>query len=167
MKNLVFASVLFCVVSLSIVGCAEKVPSDVPQLYPTSLTITLDGSPIEGAVVSFTGENPGTLPVGGSTNASGVVEMFTNGRYKGAPVGKYKVTISKRQAVEGPTSKTPAPTDPAELDKYKRAVSNERKYVELVAPEFLDPGKTPLAIEVTNGKNQQTFDVKRDPSAKL
>ena len=152
----------FCLLAFAaMIGCGSGIPSDIPKLYPAKATITLEGAPLAGASIALTSTEGGQLPVGGTTDQNGVVVFYTNGRYEGAPAGKYKVTTSSMVQVDGPTSKTPPPTDPAELATYNKRVYDERRYEDILADEFKDYKKSPLDFEITSGKNDATFEVKR------
>src|SRR5262245_14538073 len=62
--------------------------------------VTLDGKPVEGAVVTFVPtDDKGTTPVG-QTDSSGKFTLTTNGK-PGAKSGDYKVTVTKVAAMTG------------------------------------------------------------------
>lgn len=152
---------------LFVTGCGEKLPPDLPKLHPASVRITLDGVPLKKAIVTLTPDHstPGqsNLPVTGVTDDQGVAVLKTNGRYNGSPAGKYKVCVSKSAAIEGRTSKTPPPADPKELARYNKKVEDERNFVNAIAEEYSAPGKTVLELEIVDGKNSFSFDVKKAP----
>lgn len=84
------AGALFSILAIT-VGCGD---SGVPT-YPVSGTVTgSDGSPVEGAAVSFVADGDGAADAVGVTDASGKYTLTTKGK-KGAQVGSYKVTIAK------------------------------------------------------------------------
>jgi hypothetical protein len=74
---------------------------------------------------------------GGISNAEGVVQVFTYGKWEGAPVGLFKVTVTKH-LVEGP--------------------ENREVTYTLVDEKFTELAATPLELEI-KGKTSQTFDV--------
>ncbi|MCL2348127.1 MAG: carboxypeptidase-like regulatory domain-containing protein [Planctomycetaceae bacterium] len=77
-------------------GCSEKLPPDLPKLYPTSVIVIQDGKPLEGATVQLLPkDSKSRWAAGGKTDTSGKVEFFTEGHYRGVPEGDYKVTVSK------------------------------------------------------------------------
>lgn len=77
------------VVSLTICsGC-----QDGPELGEVEGRVTLDGSPLEGATVTFlpdSGGRPGT----GKTNADGRYTLRFTGTKWGAPLGRHEVRVS-------------------------------------------------------------------------
>jgi hypothetical protein len=144
-------------------GCQETVPSDIPQLYPVTVTVMLNGTPLPEASLSLKMVDHDTgLAIVGKTDSSGIAQLWTQGRYRGAPAGKYKVTVRKSALVEGATSKTPPPNDPKELDAYKRKVEAERKSYPAIEERFSKMEKTVLEMEVVpNQKNVTTFEVQK------
>jgi len=146
-----------------IAGCGQKLPADLPQLHPTQIEVSAGGDRLEKATVTL---HPvgSTEPVAGITNAKGIAEIRARGQYSGAPVGKYKVTVYWTIQLEGPTASKPVPTDPAELERYKERVVRERVHKPALEPQFGDPLRTPLTVEVVEGKNNFTLEVKKlDP----
>jgi len=80
---------------LGLTGCPGGASRDQPDLVPVSGTVTLNGEPLAGAEVAFipTGSTGGTGAFG-STDASGHYELNSGGQ-TGAPVGEFKVAITK------------------------------------------------------------------------
>lgn len=138
---------------LFVFGCAkEEPPPDVPELIPVSGTVTLDGKPVEGAVVLF-------IPTG-STNFSALGATDAEGKYKlqtrtgqqlrdGVPAGEYRVAVSRMVKPDG----SPLPPDPS----TPPAMVGAR---EQIAPEFSLPGQSRLKARVAQGSNTFDFDVK-------
>jgi len=81
--------------------------------------------------------------IAGSTNASGVATITTNGDFAGAPAGKYKVVVRKVEL-----------TPTAEKDEYGEPVTETRS---LIAEEFTNAGKTPHSLEVGSSPVRETF----------
>jgi len=75
-----------------LVGCGES----GPKLAPVTGTVTLNGKPLEGAVVTFQpdGSTPGAMPAEDVTGPDGNYKAITKGR-SGVMPGKYKVLVSK------------------------------------------------------------------------
>ena len=75
-------------------GCGGKV-SNQPPLMPVSGTVTLDGKPLSGIMISFvpTGSTRGT-GAGGYTDKAGKYELTAMHGGKGTPVGQYRVTAA-------------------------------------------------------------------------
>lgn len=86
--------VLFC---LAVGGCSR---SERPAVTPVSGTVTYNGNPVEGAIVSFS--SPLGKPAAtGVTDASGKYALHTFGEADGAAPGDYIVTLTK-MAVDDP-----------------------------------------------------------------
>ena len=145
-------------------GCTQKLPDDLPKLYPTQIEVTAtDGSKLEGARLTLYPVGGGE-PAGGMTNAKGVAEIVARGQYSGAPPGKYKVAVLWAILLDGPTASKPAPTDPKELAAYNDRVDREKKALPALEPQFSDSKNTPLEVEVVEGKNNLSLEVKKlDP----
>ena len=81
-------------------GCGGRDPN-LPPLVPVDGTVTFDGQPLEGAYVQFhpVGDTRGT----GAANpdAEGRYELIAPDRSKGAPVGEYRVVVSKLVMPDG------------------------------------------------------------------
>jgi hypothetical protein len=81
-------------------------------------------------------ENQKDWGISSITNAEGIAQFYTYGKWKGAPEGIFKVTVIKH-LVEGPENK-------------------EITYT-LIDEKFAEPKTTPFELEV-KGKTVQTFD---------
>jgi len=145
-----------------IAGCGgAKLPDNLPKLHPAQIEVTADGEKLAGANVTLSLVGGGGEPVGGTTDAKGIAKLSTRAQYAGAPAGKYKVCVIKNLIIEGPTSQQPAPTDPKELDRYKQKVSNERKLEPVLEPVYRESKSTPLEVEIVEGKNEFSVEVKK------
>jgi hypothetical protein len=137
-KIIVSMTLLVCV---SVVGCKPKLPDGMPTLYPCTITITQEGSPLSGASVTLnsleTSDGKTWVP-GGMTDSNGIANIKVLGAYSGAPVGTYKVTVKKNGTEE---------------------VTNNSFYtLSFVEDQYTNVQKTPLEIEVTTEGTKQTFD---------
>lgn len=95
-------------------GCGSG--SGAADSYPASGVVTLNGQPVEGAIVTFTpaSAEPGVGGGQASTDASGRFEMShlrDNGQttVAGLPAGEYRVTVTKIVAPAGEASLTKPP----------------------------------------------------------
>lgn len=88
-----------CLLLGGLAGCGDGRPSLV---QPTG-TVTLDGEPVEGAIVSFlpVAEESDSYqrPSSGITDASGKFTLMTYAKGDGLPEGQYAVGIQKREVV--------------------------------------------------------------------
>ena len=148
---------------LFIAGCGgQKLPSDLPKLYPAQIEVTgNDGAKLEGAMVTLSFIGGAGEPVGGVSDANGIAKLYTRGQYAGAPVGKYKVRVDWNLIIEGPTSQKPAPTDPAELKRYRQKVYTERQSKPGLAAKYGNVDTTPLEVEIGEGKNSFPLEVEK------
>lgn len=93
-------------------GCSESY--DGPELVQISGTVTLDGEPLSGAVLSFTptGSTRG-FGAGGYTDAVGRYELFTRGDIRGAAAGEYRVVAKKWMMPDGSDFLIASGSDPS------------------------------------------------------
>ncbi|MDD3586265.1 MAG: carboxypeptidase-like regulatory domain-containing protein [Thermoguttaceae bacterium] len=171
MKKLCLTMLLMgAVCMLGMTGCGEKLPPGMPKLYPAKMTVTYeDGKPIEKALIILIadgGTGNASWSHTGNTDASGGAEIFTQGKYKGLPAGKYKVTVSKTVSEGEPMPGEPTDEESAKrYDAWKKS-ANKEKVFKVISPEFEDGSKTPLSITV-EAKGAQTFEVKAGKEVKL
>ena len=151
MKRSFSILVLCAVLSLSI-GCSEKLPPDLPKLYPTSLIVIQDGKPLEGATVQLLPRDTNSRwAAAGRTDASGKVEFFTEGRYRGVPEGDYQVTVSK-VFTEPSQYGAIRPEDPEAAAAWDKGVAGEAgklKSYHLVDPVYGSRRTSPLELNVS------------------
>jgi len=153
-------------VLLAVSGCSrEKLPADLPDLFPVSVTVEQEGKPVPGAVVTLNHvDGDAKWSASCETGNDGVAKnFFTNGKYKGVAAGKFKVCVRKleREALEK-VDLPPEPTDQYERflwrQKYNESQRRPESY-DLIEPKYFDPRLTTLEIEVTaGGKNEFTID---------
>ncbi len=166
----------WAVLALLATGCSkQKLPSDLPKLFPTQIVLTQDGKPLEKASVTLTASDPEAAGAvskwasSGGTDAMGLAEMFVNGQYKGVPEGKFKVVVLKYedssvQAKEIPPQPN-AVEDPEGFDKWRKMYDKsseqmDNKIYYLVDKKYSDEKSTPLEITVTQaGPNKFQFDL--------
>ena len=145
---------------LFLADSGSGLPDDLPKLHPVQIKVTADGEKLAGASVSLFPIDRGEF-AGAITNDDGIAELRTRGQFLGAATGKYKVCVHWAVVVEGPTSKKPAPTDPAGLEKYNSQVGYERTAHSGLEAEFSDPKNTPLVVEIKEGQNNLSVEVKK------
>ena len=80
------------------VGCNDGMEGKIKTEYVEGI-VTLDGSPLSGAAVTFYPVDTAGKPAFGSTDDTGKYQLTTDGGadFKGALPGEYKVTIVKKQ----------------------------------------------------------------------
>ena len=161
-----FVSSLFCLTGLvliiSILGCnsSDRVPpKGLPKLYPCFITLTQEGEPLVGAMVKLHSQGESIQwMVSGKTDDRGMVLIFTDGYFKGAPAGEYKVTVEKYETVAPPLPDV-LPTNEAALQRlYNKQETDARDY-RLVEPIYGKADSTPLSITVEKKKTETSLDV--------
>jgi len=140
----------------------------MPRLYPASIEVTQEGIPLAEATVALIPVDPGLDRWGpaGITNASGVVVLQTNGLYTGAPLGTYKVVVSKTSIELHPNPELEnAEMGSADYEKY-RQLDSARMEVNYVEPQYSSMENTPLTIEVVAGQKAYSVDAGKQVQVK-
>lgn len=148
----------FTLLSVVFAGCSsESLPADLPQLTRCQIKITQEGSPLEGATVTLHSlDGMRQWGAGGLSNAAGIAEIYTNGRYPGAPAGKYKVVVSKIETDPSQLPPAPPQNDPGYPAWHQKAESEVRQSYSVIEKKFTEPGSTPHEIDITEGKTAET-----------
>jgi hypothetical protein len=136
---------------LAIVGCG----GDSAKYLPVSGMVTLDGAPLKSGAIAFAADMGNDYK--GTNTPSGTI---TDGKYKvmtgnkdGAPVGKWKVTITGA-APMGMGAGGPVSTPGAGPLPPPAGMGGTQ-----IAPKYMDPAKTPLKVEVKDGMDPKQFDL--------
>jgi len=117
----------------------------MPPLHPATLTFTQEGRPLQEANVRLVSPDVGWV-VGGLTDANGRVELFTHGRFRGAPVGEYSICVDK-YVTEG---ELPSPQNPYAVWTVFNVIEQQYWYAHT----------TPLTVTIVEGRNTPPpFDV--------
>lgn len=161
-KHFYFSTFLILYVLFCLAGCSgEPRPAGFPKLYPVTLKVSQEGTPLEGAFVQLQSNDPAmTWTTSGTTDANGAAVLWTYGKYKGAPAGTFKVTVMK-DINEGEKEYTDA------LDRQDVAAAAKVKvrsfsYVEELYTSF---SKTPIEIEIT--KSTRSLDIDAGKAVKI
>ncbi len=159
--NSVIQSAAVCVLALPlVVGCGGDV-----NVADVSGVVTLDGKPLDNAIVTFSPEEGGPSGIG-RTDEKGFYELYRRGQ-PGAPIGTHKVMVTSVQKnTETAPSAPPAEmtSDSAEYmeqalggtppSDYDRAVSKERipaKYnSQTTLVKTVEPGDNVIDLELTS-----------------
>lgn len=137
---------------LSTVGCAGGGAEGELPTFPTKVTVTYKGAPVEGATIAFINE---TAPAYGRTDASGVAMMKTYKEGDGAIVKIHNVTIVKTNILGAASDADQDSPD------YDPATANANLKIEYLIPQrYSSPGTSKLVAEITDQKlNELTFDL--------
>jgi hypothetical protein len=148
-----------CLLTLFFAGCGEKMPEGMPVLVKNAaITVIQDGKPLPDAkVILILRDGNSQWTVGGQTDVSGVAKLVTHGQYSGAPAGKYKVIVSKR---EEPVSKYKEP-QPGQSPEEFQALRNSEKLTayHLVDPAYNAASSTPASVEISENAPKASIDV--------
>ncbi|MDR2114847.1 MAG: hypothetical protein LBP87_00545, partial [Planctomycetaceae bacterium] len=116
--------------------------------------ITQDQTPLEGANVSLHSVTSGTQEwvSGGRTDANGVAEIRTNGRYDGVPAGKFKVLITKTETEPSKLPPRPDENDPSFPAWMAKSQNEVLPTYRLVDKQYANPQTTPHELETSGSK---------------
>lgn len=124
-----------CVVSIfSLAGCGG---ADLPELGEVTGTVTLNGQPVEGALVEFIPDSG--RPSSGVTDAEGVYTLTYTAEASGAVTGTHTVNITTARAQQG--GEGDEPLVEARPETIPQAYNDE----------------TTLSVEVEAGSNTHDF----------
>jgi len=147
---------------MALVGC-----NGGPAVKPVTGTVTLDGKPISGAVITFQPVEGGTgMPAVGTTDASGkytVTDMAATNIGSGAVAGEYRVGVmwfkpsgkdlSQATGESGGNEEAAVATDKSAAKAAATEVSGPEA---LLPVDYQDPKTSGLTASVGSGDN--TFD---------
>ncbi|MDR3198070.1 MAG: hypothetical protein LBU34_09410 [Planctomycetaceae bacterium] len=164
MKNFIshkyqYYCVFFAALIIWSSGCnRQSKPSDLPDLYAVSCTVTQENQPLENASVGLISVNSDMKwSATARTDSKGQAAFFTSGQFEGVAAGKYKVVISKTERGAG----EPIPPKPTNIDELMQW---QHKYIDNPAPVpnyqivesvYGEPQTTPLEIEVVAEKKSE------------
>lgn len=142
------------------VGCG-------PSYNKVEGTVQLDdGTPVEGATVTFVPNEEKGAPATGLTDSAGKFSLRSDGK-EGAQRGKYKVLITKTQEFKGST-------DPGAQDYIKKAMKEMPKTAGSSKGPWMPPGmakqapvNTELGQDYAYADKTPFKDVEVPPSAPL
>ncbi|MDR0610637.1 MAG: hypothetical protein LBG58_11040 [Planctomycetaceae bacterium] len=151
-------------IPLVFIGCSEKLPPDMPRLYPLTFTVIQDGKPLDKAVVELIRKDSQSKWGGtGLCDASGKAEIYTQGKYKGVPAGTYSIIVTKHFTEPSKYEGQPIPDPAVDLTAYEnwmRALDSEDlTSYNLVELKYGSVDTTPFSIEVGKGEKTQPLDV--------
>lgn len=92
----------FRLVALSLtIGLLSGCGDGRPSLVPVSGKVTINGAPVEGALIGFEpdGIDGYSRPSAATTDSSGNFVVGTYDKADGMPAGKYKVTVVKKEVM--------------------------------------------------------------------
>lgn len=127
--------------SLLISGCGgSSEPADRPERTQVSGTVTYQGNPVDGAIITLLPDDPTAKGAYATTDSSGKFQLSTFGGNDGAVPGNYKVSVRKLESISAPQ---PNPGDPG---YDPSAPEPEPKH--LLPEKYADPHKSGLTVTV-------------------
>ncbi|WP_145367431.1 hypothetical protein [Maioricimonas rarisocia] len=129
---------------IGLTGCGGGPAYDGPRRFPLSGSVTFDGEPVTGGMISFVPEDGKSNPAGGPIEDG----TFTIAEEKGANPGPYRVLVYWHK----PTGKQIQDSDTGETVDEVRQV---------IPPEF--NGNTSLSVNVTDDPEQNVFEFDLQP----
>jgi hypothetical protein len=151
MRNILLIVLIIVALPL-LIGCTKSSkPSDLPPLYPCTLTFTQDGVPLAEATVRLISTTEMKYHPASETGSDGKIAMTTYG-FPGVPADKYKVTVIK-EILDNVVYRDNPSTGRKEMASFKR--------YRTVEPVYSSADSSPLELEITGRekKIEQTFDV--------
>ena len=149
-----FTTTMMLIVFVALVsGCSGG--SSGPKTYRVEGTVTHNGTPVEGATVSFNSTDSTGGSASARTDASGKYKLMSSFGSEGTTPGTYSVTVSKREGVK--TGKKVPATD----EDGKDIMVDEMALKDLLPVDYASTAKTPLKnIAVETKNNTIDFDLK-------
>lgn len=142
-------------VGIVLTGCPN---SSRPATYRVTGTVTMQGKPVDGAVITFVPTSNEGQAASAITDAEGKYALTTWQAGDGARPGEYRVKVSKQEQTA---------VDPAKMVKNLSIEEEQKIYVEskkprppaksLVPSKYLDESTSGLSHTVPKGSS--TFDI--------
>lgn len=127
-----------------------------PQLVRVRGTVTFQGKPFSGAVVTFHPVAKDGVAAVGATDRFGKFDLKSPGLGNGALVGEYRVTVTKMASEE----KMMTPDEAKQYTSKTGKPPPEPKVSNLAPPQYAAPQTTPLVATVKRGGGQFKLDLK-------
>jgi hypothetical protein len=147
------------------VGCQGG--GDRPATHPVSGQVTLGGTPVEGAIVSFVPTGEGGNAASGTTDASGNYTLSTFASGDGAVAGEYGVKVVKYEgqqqqaAGSGSEEETDASGYPASYGGAAPEGQDEGPAANRLPPKYANPSTSGFTATVQAGNNTFDFPLKQ------
>lgn len=142
-------------VGIVLTGCSN---SSRPRTYPVTGTVTMQGKPVAGAVITFVPTSNEGEAATAITDSDGKYALTTWRAGDGARPGEYRVKVSKQEQTA---------VDPSKMVKNLSIEEEQKIYVEnkkprppaksLVPSKYQDESSSGLSHTVPNGST--TFDI--------
>jgi len=150
---------------VSSLGCGAK----SEDVNPVTGKITYDGKPLVDARIRLESIAGGTSRVYSCDSAAdgtfNIEAAYAEGMKMGAPVGKYRVLVGKFEKEAASETSDPDTDIDEELKKVEALEEGDEEEEEpgtLINEKFNISSTTPLTLEVVEGENSFTIDLKSD-----
>jgi len=151
---------------LAFLGCGPQ--QSTLDTVPVSGTVTLDGTPVEGAKVVFAPTSGGGSAASGVTDASGRYKLTTLNPGDGALAGSYAVMISKTEQTGGDAASAAVKPGMSDEEATKAAMEAhvaggeaEPEFTDLLPAKYKDPAASGLTADVAKGgETEFNFELK-------
>ncbi len=159
MDRMRFAVPVIVAVVLSAGGCSPTNSIDYGkvELISVSGTVTLDGSPLAGAVITFDNTEMGTFSFA-RTDSSGNYTLLFDSEKKGVTPGRKVVQISTTRSVLGLPGEEGVEAGESSTESGQKKEKSEDKVPKCYNKE------SKLTVEVTSSSSVFNFDLKSDCS---
>jgi len=130
-------------------GCdGARKPDGMPALHQTTLTFTQAGAPLAEASIRLSSQDPANAmwSSGGMTDGRGVLRVQTDG-FDGVPAGTFTVVVSK------------VVTEGTRIVSEEEGADSGLRSFHVVDAKYRSPATSDLTLEVTSGRNAETFDL--------
>ena len=146
-------------VSVSVVAFVGCGGPKWPPTYKSSGSVTLDGTPVERATVTFYPLD-GQKPANGTTDASGVFELTSFNAGDGATPGLFGVAIQKFPAIEIEAIPGGRPFDESNNTDEGPALGSEKDAESELPEKYGNREESGLSATVTtDGENVFNFEL--------
>lgn len=132
------------------VGCSDTSADFSEDLVTVTGTVTMDGTPVENATVTFLAKEGPSRSTAAITNAEGVYSMETSAAGFGVLPGPYEVVVSKFMQPDG--SPVPPETPPMDVGAVEQL---PKKYSSFALPTLsanVDPEGGLIDFELKSKK---------------
>lgn len=155
-------SILFCfgVACFSALGCGRK----GPDVQFVTGVITLDGAPLEGAMVAFSPRDGHGLGAVGTTQSDGrfTLNAAASRPGSGTTRGEYAVTIEKSEYAEYPDIPQDDPRYGTPEHERLISIADATPPTFITPRRYADVGTSPLTAVVESGTNEFVFELSSD-----
>ena len=158
-KKILLYCLTVSLISISITGFVGCGQSKWPTTYKSSGTVTLDGSPVERATITFYPLD-GQKPANATTDANGKFKLTSFNAGDGATAGAFGVAIQKFPAIEIEAVPGGLPFDESNNTDEGPALGSEKEDENELPEKYSDHEKSGLSATVTaDGDNVFNFEL--------